>query len=188
MDRIRRKRTAERVLVFNASPIIYLCKSGLAGKLVHLRSSFKLITTTEVYEEVYKRGIEKKVSEAKILRELFDGGVIHIATQKTDAQIGISSEVHSSGIHEGEASVISLALGLDAIAIIDDKRARQISRVLGVKVSGTPAIVIELVRSGAISKEEARRGIERMVREGWYCSARVFSEIIRAIDEAQFHG
>lgn len=183
MDRVRRQRAPERVLVLNASPIIYLCKSGLASKLVHLRSSFKLITTTEVYNEVYERGFEKRVSEAKILKDLFDGGVIQVATQKTDAEISVYKDLYSSGIHEGEISVIALALKLDAMAIVDDKRARQISRILGVKISGTPAIVIELVRSRAISKQEARRGIEKMVREGWYCSARVFSEIIRAIDE-----
>ena len=182
MDRVRHQRAIERVLVLNASPIIYLCKSGLANKLAQLRTLFKLVTTTEVYDEVYTRGIEKRVSEAKILKDLFDGGVIEVAPQKIDAK-GVHKDLYSSGIHEGEISVISLALELDAIAIIDDKRARQVSRLLGVKVSGTPAVIIELVRSRAISKQEARRGIEKMVKEGWYCSAMLYSEIVRAIDE-----
>ncbi len=183
MDRVRRQRNTERVLVLNASPIIYLCKSGLASKLTHLRPSFRLVTTTDVYEEVYTRGIEKQVSETKILKGLFERGVIQVATQKIDSKIGIYKEVYSSGIHEGEISVISLALELEAAAVIDDKRARQVARVLGVKVSGTPAVIIELVRSRMITKHEAKRGIEKMVREGWYCSAAVFSEIIRTIDE-----
>ncbi len=183
MDRVRPQRASQRVLVLNASPIIYLCKSDLASKLAQLRTTFQLITTQEVYEEVYRRGIEKRVSEARILKDLFEGGVIQVASHKTNAMIGINKEVYSSGIHEGEISVISLALKLNATAIIDDKRARQISRLLGVKVSGTPALIVELVRSRAISKHEAKRGIEKMVKEGWYCSATVFSEIIRTIDE-----
>ncbi len=183
MGRVQPQRTSKQILVLNASPIIYLCKSGLASKLEHLKSSFRLVTTTEVYDEVYGKGIERVISEVKILKDLFDGGVIEVATQKEGLKSDVDEQVYTSGIHEGEASVISLALELDATAIIDDKRSRQVSQVLGVKVSGTPAIVIELVRSRVISKNEAKRSIENMVREGWYCSARVFSEVIRAIDE-----
>jgi predicted nucleic acid-binding protein len=169
--------------VFNASPIIYLCKSGLAGKLRQLRPSFRLVTSKQVHQEVYLKGIENGVSEANMLKELFDGGVIEVKVPKEEAKGATGKEISSSGIHEGETSVISLAFELNGTAIIDDKRARHVSRILGVRVSGTPAIMIELVKSGIISKDEAKLGVENMVKEGWYCSARVFSEIIRAIEQ-----
>ncbi len=184
MGGVQPRRTSEHVLVLNASPIIYLCKSGLATRLRQLRSSFRFVTSDEVYNEVYTRGVEKGVSEANILKELFDGGVIEVMTAKGDSKRRVEEQTSSSGIHEGEASVISLAVELEATAIMDDKRARHVSRILGVRISGTPAIVMELVRSNVISKQEAKRGIENMVSEGWYCSARVFSNIISAIEEA----
>ncbi len=183
MGGVRHQRTAERVLVLNASPIIYLCKSGLATKLQHLQPSFRLVTTTEVYHELYSRGIEKGVTAAEILRDLFDEGVIEVAAVKGGGKREVDKQISTSGVHGGEASVISLALELDATAIVDDKRAKQVSRILGVRVSGTPAIVVELVRSKVIAKGEAKRGIERMVEEGWYCSASAFSQIMGAIGE-----
>lgn len=184
MDGVQPQRASEQILVFNASPIIYLCKSGLATKLKHLKPSFRLVTSNEVYHEVYTRGMEKGVDETKILKELFDGDTIEVTAAKGDAKRRVDEQIHSSGIHEGESSVISLALELDATAIIDDKRARDVSRILGVRISGTAAIVIELVRSKIISRDDAKRGMENMVREGWYCSAKVFSDMIRAIEDA----
>ena len=77
--------------------------------------------------------------------------------------------------------MISLALELGAIAVIDDRRARNVARVLGVRLSGTPAILIELVRTGTIMKTEAERALERMVEHGWYCDAKLFSRILKAI-------
>ncbi len=183
MGGVRRRGTSERILVLNASPIIYLCKSGLAGNLKHLRPSFRFATTAEVYDEVYVRGIEKQVTEVGVVKDLFDDGVIEIMAPKADIKEKVNEQAHSSGIHLGETSVISLALELHATAIIDDKRARQVSRILNVKVSGTPAIVLEFVRFQVISKDEARRSIEKMVESGWYCSARAFSQIIRTIEE-----
>ncbi|MBI4258493.1 MAG: hypothetical protein HY619_06025 [Thaumarchaeota archaeon] len=184
MGGVQPRRASRQILVLNASPIIYLCKSGLADKLKHLRPSFRLVTSDEVYHEVYERGVQKGVAEAKMLKELFDGGVIEVVAARGEARSVVDEQASSSGIHEGESSVISLALELDATAIIDDRRARHVSRILGVRTSGTPAILIELVRSNVISKGDARRGVENMVREGWYCSARVFSDITRLIEEA----
>ena len=80
----------------------------------------------------------------------------------------------SSGIHPGEVSVISFALELGATAILDDRRARQVARVLGVRLSGTPGIVIEPrqakddIKGGstACSREDGR-GRVVLQREGF---------------------
>jgi len=185
VDGVRQQRDTEQatiVLVLNATPIIYLCKAGLAEKLRELKPSFRLLTTKEVYEEVYVKGVEKGVKEAIALKELFDGGIVEVGSPKKGSKT-VDGLSRPSGIHPGEASVISFALELGATAILDDRRARQVARVMGVRLSGTPGILIELVRRRMISKEEARCALERMVEEGWYCSAKVFSSIIKTIDE-----
>jgi predicted nucleic acid-binding protein len=152
-------------------------------KLGGLKPQFRLLTSEEVYEEVYSIGIEKGVSEAGALRELFDGGIVEVEPAKTSSRKARDA-FRSSGIHSGEASIISLAQELEATAILDDRRARQMARVLGVRLSGTPGIMIELVRRGTLSKGEARGALEKMVDEGWYCSAKVFSSILKALEEA----
>ncbi len=185
MGRVRRQRDAEQatLLVLNASPIIYICKAGIAGELRRLKPSFRLLTSDEVYEEVYVKGIEKGVNEAGALRELFDEGIIEVESPPRGGSKRVKELSKSAGIHPGEASVISHALTLNATAIIDDKRARGVARVLGVKLSGTPGLIIEMVRQRIISKDVAKRALEKMVDEGWYCSAKLFSSIIKTIDE-----
>jgi predicted nucleic acid-binding protein len=170
--------------VLNASPIIYICKAGLADKLRELKSSFKLLTTREVYEEVYLKGIERGVSEADMLKELFEGGLIELGTSKGGSSKAKSLLESSAGIHTGEVSAILLALELEATAIMDDKRARRVAKILGVRLSGTPALIIEMVRRNIISKKDAKRAFKKIIEEGWYCSARVFSKILKAVEEA----
>lgn len=169
--------------MLNASPIIYLCKCGLARSLKGLKPSFRFVTTPEVYDEVYTRGLERAVEEAEQLKELFDGGIIEVVPPKSPGKI-VAGDVSSSGVHPGEASVINLAAELEGTAIIDDRRAKRVARILGVQLSGTPGIVIEFVRARIISKREAKDAVERMVDSGWYCSAKVFSGIIESIDRA----
>lgn len=185
MGGVRRQGDSEQAtLVFDATPIIYLCKVGLAGKLSELTPSFRLLTTAEVYEEVYMKGVEKSKIEATALKELFDGGLIEVVTRKNrpGQAKGLTGE---SGIHPGEESVLSLALETRATAVVDDRRARQVARALGIRLSGTPAVIIELVKRRAISKGEARDALERMVDEGWYCSAKLFAVLLRTIDELE---
>lgn len=173
----------QETLVFDATPIIYLCKVGLVGKLRELKPSFRLLTTTEVYEEVYAKGIERRAIEATALKELFDGGLIEVEKRRRQPKVkGLTSE---SGIHPGEESVLSLTLRTGATAIVDDRRARQVARVLGVRLSGTPGVIIELVKRQVVSKDDARNALEKMVDEGWYCSARLFSALIRTIEELE---
>ena len=184
MGRVRHQGDPEQeTLVFDATPIIYLCKVGLARKLRELSPSFRLLTTTEVYEEVYAEGIERSTTEATALKELFDSGLIEVKSRgKRRPTKDLARE---SGIHPGEESVLSLAQRTHATAIVDDRRATQVARALGIRLSGTPGVIIELVRRHVISKGEARNALERMIDEGWYCSAKLFSVLLRTIEELE---
>lgn len=185
MGRIRRQGDPEQAtLVFDATLIIYLCKVGLVGKLRALSSSFRFLTTTQVYEEVYARGVGKSTIEATALKALFDGGLIQVVGRRKRSRLakGLTGE---SGTHPGEESVLSLALRTRATAIVDDRRARRVARVLGIRLSGTPGVIIELVKRRVISKGEARDALDRMTDEGWYCSAKLFSALLRTIEELE---
>ena len=151
-------------------------------KLRELSPSFRLLTTAEVYEEVSTKGVGKSAIEAVALRDLLDGGLIEVVRRRRRPRPakGLTGE---SGIHLGEESVLSLALKTRATTIVDDRRARQVARALKIRLSGTPGVIIELVKRHVVSKGEARDALERMVNEGWYCSAKLFSVLLRTIDE-----
>lgn len=168
----------EHTLVFNATPLIYLVKAGLANKLSLL--PFRLTTTRIVYNEVVVRGAERQVEEAIALGSLFSSSVIEVVEQVDDEFVG---RLKNSGIHRGEATVISLARELNATAIIDDKRARHVAKILGLRLSGTPQIIIQLIKQGLLTKQEARKAVDKIIEEGWYCNAKGYSEILKAIDK-----
>ena len=167
----------EPALVFNSTPLIYLTKAGLADKLSLL--PFRLNTTRMVYDEVVLRGTERQVEEAVALRNLFNSGAIEVVEQ-VDNEIVV--DLRNSGVHHGEATVMSLARKLNAIAVMDDKRARHIARALGVRLSGTPNVMMQLVRQGLLIKQEAKKAVDKIIEEGWYCSAKSYSEFLKAID------
>ena len=167
----------EPALVFNSTPLIYLAKAGLADKLSLL--PFRLTTTRMVYDEVVVRGTERRVEEAIALRRLFNSGIIEVVEQ-VDNEIVV--DLRNSGIHHGEATVMSLARKLNAVAVMDDKRARHVAKALGVRLSGTPHVMMQLVRQGLLTKQEARHALDKIIEEGWYCSAKSYSEILKAID------
>lgn len=179
MGRLRiRRGLAEPTLVLDSTPLIYLAKARLIGKLGSL--PFRLMASKEVYLEVVVKGVERQVGEAGELRNAFDSQIVEVVEHRDD---DIIRKLRRSGIHLGEASVISLAHRLKATVIIDDKRARHIAKTLGLKLSGTPHIIIQLVKHGVITKQEARRAVDKIVKEGWYCSAKNYSEIINAIEK-----
>jgi len=133
-----------------------------------------------VYDEVFVKGVERRVEEAEDLKRLFESHIIEVVRHVDE----IVKKLRDSGIHHGEATVISLAHKINATAIIDDRRARHVARTLGIRLSGTPHIIVQLIKQGVITKQEARQAIDNIVREGWYCSAKGYSEIINAIEEA----
>jgi predicted nucleic acid-binding protein len=135
---------------------------------------------------VYVRGTQKNVSEIDSLRELFEDNLVGLLHEerhlKSDGRI--RKMLKESGLHTGEITVIEAAISMGATAVLDDKRARNVARFIGAKLSGTANIVVELVKLGIINKSEAKEGINKMISEGWYCSTRDYAQIINSIESA----
>ncbi|MBO3808270.1 MAG: hypothetical protein FGF50_01550 [Candidatus Brockarchaeota archaeon] len=180
MGRIRIRRSNRKTaLVFNSTPLIYLAKAGIIKRLTDL--PFRLVTTRAVYQEVVEKGVEKHAEEVNELRDAFKSHIIQVVAHVNE---DVVKKLKNSGIHYGEATVISLSIELDGIAVMDDKRGRHVAKTLGVRVSSTPHVIIQLVKRGALTKQEGRQVIDRIIKEGWYCSIRSYAEIINAIEKA----
>ncbi|MBS7649446.1 MAG: hypothetical protein QW797_07890 [Thermoproteota archaeon] len=180
MGRIRTRRDiGKTALVFNSTPLIYLAKSGILKRLTDL--PFRLVTTRAVYQEVVEKGVEKHAEEVNELRNAFESHVIEVVAHVNE---DVMKKLEKSGIHYGEATVISLSIELDGIAVMDDRRGRHVAKTLGVRVSSTPHVIIQLVKRGALTRQEGRQVIDRIIKEGWYCSIRSYAEIINTIEKA----
>ena len=136
-----------------------------------------------MYGEVYLNGLEKQVPELESLKGLFESGVIYVLPESNNVTEDLEL-FNESGLHKGEITIVQMALSLHATAIIDDKRARNVAKLMGVNLGGTVSIIIEFVRMKEISKSEAKEAVTKMVNEGWYCSTRDFVLMMRAIDTA----
>lgn len=190
MGGVQSKRSSDTkapTLILDATPLIYICKSKLAQHLKVLKAHYNLCTTREVYHEVYIKGLQKRVAEIETLKELFEGGLVEVLTetqQKETNSVKLEEFqlLKTSGLHTGEITIMQTASSLGATAIVDDKRARNIGRVLGINISGTANLIVEFVKLKAISKIEAKDGINKMIKEGWYCSTKDYVQIMNAIE------
>ncbi len=78
-------------------------------------------------------------------------------------------------VHRGEAETISLAIEVKAnIVILDDKKARNIARKLGLKVIGTIGILILAIKQNLIDNIEVE--INRLLRTSFYLSQEVITK------------
>ncbi|MHB2037079.1 MAG: DUF3368 domain-containing protein [Nitrososphaerales archaeon] len=140
----------------------------------------------EVYQEVYVKGMQNSVNEVGELKALFNDGVVEVLTTEFGKKQTPANDLFkSSGLHAGEIAVLRAADSLGGTAVIDDKRARTVGEAIGLDLSGTVAIIIEFVRLKLISKPEAKESIDKMVNEGWYCSAKDYVQMIRSIDSVR---
>ncbi len=84
-------------------------------------------------------------------------------------------------IHRGEAETIALAIEANAdTAVLDDKKARNIARKLGLKIIGTIGILILAKKQNLINNIEAE--INKLIETSFYLSQDV---IKRALEEAR---
>ena len=163
--------SSQVLIILNATPLIYIAKVGLAKKITLL--PYRICTTDAVYDEVVVKGSASGAHEVAELRELFAMGKLHRINPK---EHGIRN-LEGSGIQHGEATIIALALERKAKAVIDDKRARHVARVLGADLIGTPHVIAYLVAHGIVSRQEAMSKVDEMINEGWRCSAKHYSQI-----------
>lgn len=179
MGRVRAdRRDSQPTIVFNATPLIYLAKVGLAKKLKVL--PFRMVTTAAVYREVVEEGIRRRANEAEELLGLFEAKTIQVSAVRIRYPM---KKVKEARIHGGEATVIALAQKLGCAAVIDDRRARVVARNMGVGTVATPHLILQLLRQGTLTRKEAVEAIDGMIREGWRCSPIHYSQIMKMIEQ-----
>ena len=139
-----------------------------------LRELFQtVIIPKSVYEEVVIKGKAKGFVDAEIVDKAVKDGWIKV--------VEVQCEREFDEIEKGEAEAIELALMKSLEFLVDDSTARVIASSLGVKSFGTLRVLYLAAKKGLISKEEAKRTLNLMVREGFRISVDVYSRFLEKL-------
>lgn len=167
-------------LIFNATPILYLCKIGASS--VFMEISEEKYTTPKVIEEVVDKGKSLGASDAFIAEQLIERSVIRVRRPR-NADF-IDQILRISDLHRAEAEVLALAKELNGVAIVDESAARQVARIYNVRAHGTAYVLLRLVYEGKLSMESAREVIDKMISTGWRLTAEEYAKLMKELKSA----
>lgn len=167
------------IAIVNSSPLIYLGKLGLLRLLEVFFD--KVVTVPSVREEV----LEATAPEYPLLTEAF----LTWLNVVDEANTSLSKKLGKMGLHQGEVDVLDLAHKMnagneDTIIVIDDLAARDVARALGLRLTGTIGIILRAIKTGVITKPDARLKVDYLVNETPFrLSTSMYSKIVAELDE-----
>ncbi len=127
-------------VVINASPLIILFKSGLAGLLPRLFT--EIIVPEAVWSEVIAGGATDAAA-AQVPLSLW---------LRRESVASVAPEVMLWNLGDGESEVLNFALTRPEYpAVIDDRAARNCARTLGIHTLGTGGLLVLAKRRGLIA-------------------------------------
>lgn len=128
------------VVISNTSPIFYLHRLRLLDLLQKLYQ--KIIVPKAVVAE-----LEAGRRQGEDVPEIDSYEWIETQTIRSPQILGLSTDFGS-----GETEVLALALEeSDSLVIIDERLARQIARLRGLRVTGTAGVLLKAKQEGYIS-------------------------------------
>ncbi len=171
-------------LVLNATPLIYLARSGGLKILKSLNTP--IYTPKAVYDEVVVEGRRLGKPGADLVDEYVREGVIIVRSPSHKlalSSLGTKSPSEfERPVDKGEAEVLALARELNCTAIIDEQVGRNLARLHGIAVHGTVYLLILAYETGVITKEEVLVMFKRMVGEGWRISVEDYAAIMEELE------
>lgn len=144
-------------LVFNASPLIILAKSGLLDCFLQLAK--EVMIPSEVAGEI---------ACSKDVRDPARRWVTH-QTRLIQPITTISPFIMAWDLGAGESAVIALtAMHPGAVAVLDDLAGRRCAQALGLPIIGTLGLVLKAKRTGMIPS--ASEALDAITAAGLYIS------------------
>ena len=158
------------MIVFDSSPLIHLTQ---IGKMNYIFQLFKdIIIPYAVFDEVVNKGIEKKQSDAFIIQDYIDSGKIRYLKSP------LENHLYKNILHEGERECILLAKERNALAIIDERKARYVARNQQITFHGTMGILYILLKQKIIDKTNYLNNLAKFSDNGWI-SIRLYEQYRR---------
>jgi len=164
--------------IFNATPIIYLCKIGLAN--IFTEFSEEKYITPQIVEEVVDKGKKLGAPDAFIAEQLIKQSIIKVKEPKNIHFIKLLSRMPD--LHQAEVQVLALAKELNGMAILDESIARQVASIYNIETHGTTYLLLRLLYRGKLSKKQVKKSIEQMISTGWRLTAEEYLRLTRELE------
>ena len=160
----------DEIAVINASPLIFLSRSGKLALLYEFAS--RILVPTSVAKEISARGAGDVTAKS-----IEDTPWIEVVSSPL-----VTEAIASWGLGPGESSVLAVAAASPGmVAIIDDLAGRKCAACLDIPVRGTLGIVLEAKRRGVI--RQARPVLEELIASGLYLRRHVLDEALKRVGE-----
>jgi len=162
--------------VSNSGPLIHLAKAGL----LHLIKLYDVVIPREVKREVVDVGKERGYSDAFLVEEAIKDGWIKVIEVNVNRKFAEIAKL--AGLHEAEICVVYYAYKNKVVALLDEDPARVFARGLGVNVKGSLGLLIEGLKEGLITYQEALKGLDKLA-DVMYLSSSVYKLVLREIEK-----
>jgi predicted nucleic acid-binding protein len=141
------------MLIFDATPLIYLAK---VGKLHLLRNiSKEKVIPWSVFEEVVVKGKEAGKADALIIERLIKQGVFQVTeVEETDVYRELTK---NKKLSKADVVVLALAKVEDGVAVVDEDYARWVAEVEDIKCGGAIYLIFSLLKGDIITKERQEK-------------------------------
>nr|MDO8115941.1 hypothetical protein [Candidatus Sigynarchaeota archaeon] len=149
------------------------------GKITFLLNVTGQITISRsVYEEVVTEGKKKNYMESYIIENLVNEGKIVVKTLKPFDMSNYPP------LGRGELESLELARQMGDNVMLDEKKARNVARIMGLNAQTTIATIFEMLIVKALGKQEYSNNIKRLGESGWI-SADIIQEYL---ERGEKHG
>lgn len=164
--------------VFDATPLIYLAKVERLALVQQLDE--RCVIPERVYEEVVEIGLEQGYPDARRIERAVEDDVFEVLTvESTDL---VSRLRTNPNLSDADVAVLACAAAHEGVAVMDETYGRDVAAAEGISTRGTAYLVLLLATRDSLSEMEARRVIDTMIDEGWYCAPDVYAKIVRKLD------
>lgn len=156
----------------NASPLIFL---GKINSLQHLPRP--VATTPTVLDEIYAGdpAHHHEIDLGNILVE--EERILPIKAPKQESK-------ELQGIHEGEATLLSMAKheGIRTV-ILDDKAAIQAAKLLQLDPISTPFLLLQECRQGRLTPEAFKRTLDNLIEHRYFLSPDIYHTLLEKAND-----
>jgi len=160
--------------------LIYLAKVGLVDLIEAIPT--KKLAARSVLREFVEQGKAKGSADALALAHLFETNTVSIVDPSGTALRSTLRRI--SGLEEPGIDTLAIAKERDYTAVLDDLFARKVARTCGIKLIGTPHILILGIQNHALTKQDAVRAVDDMIETDWRCGPEIYRRIVQLIHES----
>jgi predicted nucleic acid-binding protein len=147
------------MLVFDASPLIHLTKTG---KIEYIIQAFGPITiSTTVYAEVITKGLDHGYADAALLKRYHEGKKIHCK------EVEDKINPFKGYLHDAEYHSIQIAEHEKALLVIDERKGRIIAKQKNVPFQTTLGMMLILLKEKKIDPAHYLDNLNKYAENGW---------------------